>query len=61
MTLPEQTVQTAGAAVTGVGTFTAFIASAMPVLQFSIAVVTLIVGVLTAIYTWKRIRSKKTD
>lgn len=61
MNLPQQTVQAAGAAVTGAGTVASFIATATPVLQFGILVVTFIVGVLTAVYTYKRIRAKKLD
>lgn len=61
MSLQQQTVQAAGAVVTSTGAFAAFITAAMPVLQFFIAVGTLIVMTLTGIYTWKRIKDKKSD
>ncbi len=61
MNLPEQTVQGYGVALTSAGTVASFITAATPILQFGILVITLVVGVLTAIYTWKRIRAKKTD
>ena len=60
MSLQQQVIAT-GSAVTGSGALAVFIASAMPVLQFAIAIVTLVVGVLTAAYTWKRIKAKKPD
>lgn len=60
MSVSQQTVA-AGAAVTGAGAVTGFLATAIPVLQFASLTVGVIVGVLTAIYTWKRIHAKKFD
>lgn len=61
MSLPQQTVQAVGAVATGTGAVASFIAAATPIMQFALIVVSFIVGVLTAVYTWKRIRSKKPD
>lgn len=60
MSIPQQTVA-AGTAVTTAGIATGFIAQAIPVLQFCSLLVGLIVGILTAIYTVKRMRGGKSD
>lgn len=61
MSFPQQTIQAVGATVTGAGTVASFVAVATPIMQLALIVVSCIVGVLTAVYTWKRIRSKKPD
>lgn len=61
MSLPQHTVQAVGAGLTGTGAVASFIAAATPIMQFALIVVSFVVGVLTAVYTWKRIRAKKLD
>lgn len=51
----------AGSATTGVGITVGFFATAIPILQFVSLAVGIIVGVLTAIYTWRRLRSGKRE
>jgi hypothetical protein len=60
VSLPQQTIA-AGSAVTGAGVLTGFVAKAVPFLQFASLTVGIIVGILTAIYTWRRLRAKKYD
>lgn len=60
MSMSQQVIAT-GSAATGVGAVASFIAAATPVMQFCILLVTFIVGVLTAIYTYKRIKAKRFD
>lgn len=60
MSAPQQAIA-AGTTVTTAGVTTGFLAKAIPILQFCSLTVGLIVGILTAIYTIKRIRSSKPD
>lgn len=55
MSAPQQVVA-AGSAVTGAGVVAGFLAKAIPVLQFVSLSVGIIVGVMTAVYTWRRLR-----
>lgn len=56
-----QQIIAGGTTVTGAGVVTGFFATAIPVLQFISLTVAIIAGVLTAIYTFKRLRAKKLD
>jgi len=60
MSDPKHIIE-AGASVTAAGIATGFLAVAIPVLQFCSLVVGLVAGILTAIYTWRRIKHKKYD
>lgn len=60
MSAPQQVIAT-GSTLTGTGVVTAFVAQAMPLLQFAAVIVTIVVGVLTAVYTWKKIKARRFD
>lgn len=55
-----QTVAAGTAAIAG-WTFAGFLASAIPVLQALSLLIGCVVGVLTAVYTYRRIKAKKVD
>ena len=60
MNEPQQVIAT-GTTVTSAGVVTGFIAKAIPVLQFFSLSVGLIVGIMTGIYTYRRLKAKKFD
>lgn len=60
MTDPQHVVAAGATAVAG-WTLTGFIASAIPVLQFCSLLIGCLVGILTAVYTYRRIKAKKVD
>lgn len=61
MSVPQQTVQAMGAAATATGGIASIVTAATPILQAVLLLASIVVAVLTSIYTWKRIRDKSKD